>query len=200
MTNWTGIIDNIILTFGFTLLIGSMILPVVFKNLIAVIVNMLVAPFAAQMPFYMVLMVVSIVITVFSTLVQKYKIDGDLVKRVNEKNRVIQKELREAQLSGNKNKLKKLEESRMSLLEDQAKVSKQQLRSTGYTVLVSIPLFIWINWYLGTQPVSLAMDFPLLGAHLWTDMLVIVPYWALWLTICSIAVGFIIRKMLTNTA
>jgi uncharacterized membrane protein (DUF106 family) len=112
---------------------------------------------------------------------------------------ILQKELKEAQLSGNKKKLKKLEEEHALLLQDQSKVSMQQFKSTGYTVLVSIPLLIWVNWYLGSRPSPVIMSLPLLGTHAFTDMFLIMPYWLLWLTVCSIAFGYIIRKIFSNS-
>ncbi len=200
MTDWAGIVDNVVLTLGFSLIIGSMILPIAYKNILAMLVNGLLSPLTSHMPFYLVILVIAMALSTLTALVRKYKIDGDLVRRFNEKNLALQKDLREARLGGNKNRLKKLGEEQLLLLEDQSKITKQNLKATGYTMVVSLLLFIWMAWYLGSQPSPLILDLPLIGAHAYTELLFIIPYWSLWLGICSIAAGFIVRKVINSPA
>jgi uncharacterized membrane protein (DUF106 family) len=199
MTDWAGIADNIIFTLGIGLIIGSMVLPVVYKNIISMLVNGLMSPLTSHMPFYLVILVIAIALSTFTTLVRKYKIDGDLVRRFNQKNLALQKELREAQLAGNKNKLKKLGEEQLILMEDQKKITMQNLKSTGYTMIISILLLMWISWYLGSQPAPLTMTLPLIGTYTYSDLFLMIPYWSLWLAICSIAAGYVIRKVVNST-
>jgi uncharacterized membrane protein (DUF106 family) len=199
MTDWAGIVDNIIFTLGFGLIIGSMVLPVMYRNIISMLVNGLMSPLTSHMPFYLVILVIAIALSTLTTLVRKYKIDGDLARRFNEKNMALQKELREARLSGNKNKMKKLGEEQLILMEDQKKITMQNLKSAGYTMVISILLLMWISWYLGSQPVPLTMTLPLMGTHAYTDLFLIVPYWSLWLAICSIAASYVIRKIVNST-
>jgi uncharacterized membrane protein (DUF106 family) len=199
MTDWAGIVDNIIFALGFGLIIGSMVLPVVYKNLISMFINGLLSPLTSHMPFYLAILVIAIALSTFTTLVRKYKIDGDLVRRFNEKNTAFQKELREARLSGNKNKLKKLGEEQLILTEDQTKITMQNLKSTGYTMILSILLLMWISWYLGNQTMPLTIFLPFIGTHAYTDLFLIIPYWSLWLAICSIAAGYVIRKVVNST-
>jgi len=198
MTNWINTIDSVLLVVGFGTLIGSLILPAIFRNTLAIIVNMIISPFASHLPFILVLTVIAIVISFVATVVQKYKTDTNLAMSLNKKNLILQKEMREAQKSGNKKTLKKLEEEQALLLADQSKVSIQQLKSTGYTAIVSIPLIMWINWYLGAQTIPITMSIPLLGTHAFTETLLIMPYWCLWLSVCSIAIGYVIRKIINN--
>lgn len=195
MADWAGIIDNIILTIGFCLMVGSMILPLVYKNMLAMLVNWFMSPLTSNLPFSVVLLIAAVVISAVSTLVQKYKVDQRLMRRLSEKSAALNKELREAQLSNNKNKLKKLQEEQLSLMEDQSRVSMQTLKSSAYTMLVSIPMFLWAYWYLGNQSTPLTWSLPLVGTHAFTELFVIVPYWCIWLAICSIAAGYVMRKV-----
>jgi uncharacterized membrane protein (DUF106 family) len=200
MTDWAGIVDNVVITLGISLMVGSVLLPVAYKNLIALLVNGLMHPLTASMPFYMVILVGATALAALTALVRKYRIDGDLARRFSEKNAAFQKELREARLSGNKTKLKKLQDDQLILLDDQSRVTKQNLKATGYTMIASILLFIWMSWYMGSQPAPLTIALPFLGAHAYTDPLFIIPIWSAWLGICSIAAGYIIRKAINSTA
>ncbi len=195
-----GTIEKIILVIGFGIFIGSIFLPPAFRNTMSSTVNTIVSPISSTMPFWIAVLVIATIVTVFSSIIQKYTMDWDLFRRVQENNQVFQKEFREAQLAGNKKKLKQLEEARMSMMEDQAEMSKQQLKPMGFIVFVSIPLFWWAYWYL-TQPANshLAMIWPMLNnnlpIHLSTTLLIF-PYWVVWSLMCSLAISSVIRKAL----
>lgn len=188
-------IERLLLILGFGVLIGSMVLGQTFRDTVAGVVNVIVGPINAMMPFHIAVLVIAIIVTMCSTFIQKYTMDWDLFRRVTEKNRVIQKEYREAQLSGNKHKLKALEQERMSMLEDQADMSKQQLKPLAYITLISIPLFVWAFWYVSVIQPDLTMNFPFWGARKMTDIVFFVfQYWIFWSILCSFAVSYVIRK------
>lgn len=192
-------IQNIILVLGFGFFIGSIFLPASFRDTMSYYVNVIVSPINATMPFYMAVLIIATVVTVASTIIQKYTMDWDLSRRVMQKNQAYQKEYKEAQLSGNKKKLKELEQVQMSMMEDQAEMSKQQLKPMGFIVFVSIPLFWWAYWYL-LQPanVGMTMIFPLLGTIKLTDSFLLFPYWVWWSLICSMAISSVVRKALNT--
>ena len=108
MSTVASYIDNLIVLVGFSLMIGTMAFPVVLKSLIVLLVNLLVSPLAAQVPFYVTLIGISFVMTSWISLVQRLKVDQGLLKRVTEKNAAIFKSLREAQASKDKKALRRL--------------------------------------------------------------------------------------------
>ncbi|HTX43997.1 MAG TPA: EMC3/TMCO1 family protein [Methanocella sp.] len=196
-----GIVDTIqkiILVLGFGIFIGSIFLPPQFRDTMSAAVNVIVSPINSTMPFYIAVLIIATIVTVFSTIIQKYTMDWELSRRVMQKNQAIQKEYREAQLSGDKKKLKKIEEERMALMEDQAEMSKQQLKPMGFIVFVSIPLFWWAFWYLTTQQPNLHMIFPMIGSVKLTDGFLIFPYWVWWSLMCSLAISSVVRKALNT--
>ncbi|AFD00102.1 putative membrane protein [Methanocella conradii HZ254] len=192
-------IQNIILVLGFGLLLGSILLPPAFRDTMSAIVNIIVSPINSTMPFYIAVLIIVIIVTVFSTIIQKYTMDWELSRRVMLKNRAFQKEYREAQLSGDKKRLKKLEEERLSMMEEQAEMSKQQLKPMGFIVFVSIPLFWWAYWWL-MQPAQagMTMVFPLIGTVRLVDGFLLFPYWVWWSLLCSLAVSSVVRKALNT--
>ncbi len=192
-------IQKIILVVGFGIFIGSIFLPSQFRDTMSMGVNVIVSPLFDTMPFYMAVLIIAAIVTVFSTIIQKYTMDWELSRRVMQKSQAIQKEYREAQLSGDKKRLKKLEEERMSMMEDQAEMSKQQLKPMGFIVFVSIPLFWWAYWWL-MQPdqINMTMIFPLLGTVRLNEGFLLFPYWVWWSLICSLAISSIVRKALNT--
>jgi uncharacterized membrane protein (DUF106 family) len=133
-------------------------------------------------------------VAVFSTFIQKYTMDWDLMRRVTEKNRALQKEMREAQLSGNKAKLKKLQEDQMAGMQEQTSLTKMQFKPMGFLAIISVPLFIWAYWYLSKNP-DLSMIFPFAGTvKLISGGFIIFPWWIIWSLLCSMAISQVIRK------
>lgn len=63
---------------------------------------------------------------------------------------------------------------------------------------MSIPLLLWVNWYLGNNSI-LTFSLPFLGTHAYTEALLIIPYWCILLTLFSIAIGFVVRKAINPT-
>ncbi len=192
-------IEKIILVVGFGIFIGSIFLPPAFRDTMSAAVDFIVSPINNTMPFWIAVFIIATIVTVFSTIIQKYTMDWDLSRRVMQKSQAIQKEYKEAQLSGDKKRLKKLEEDRLSMMEDQAEMSKQQLKPMGFIVFVSIPLFWWAWWYL-SQPAQagMTMILPLLGTVKLADGFLLFPYWVWWSLICSLATSSVIRKALNT--
>ena len=154
-------IENGILIFGFLVMFASMFWTD-FRDAVASSVDFLISPITGTMPFYIVVLAIAAIVTVFSTFIQKYTMDWDLMRRVTEKNRLLQKEMREAQLAGNKAKLKKLQEDQMTGMSEQTALTKMQFKPMGFLAIVSVPLFIWA--YLVPQqpcPPAAHHDFPL---------------------------------------
>jgi uncharacterized membrane protein (DUF106 family) len=186
-------IENGILIFGFMVMFASMFLND-FRNAIAQAVDVIVSPITSAMPFYIVVLAIAAIVTVFSTFIQKYTMDWELMRRVTEKNRTLQKEMREAQLAGNKAKLKKLQDDQLTGMQEQTALTKMQFKPMGFLAIISVPLFIWAYWYLSLNS-GLSMVFPFADkVTLISGGFFIFPWWIIWSLLCSMAIGQIIRK------
>jgi uncharacterized membrane protein (DUF106 family) len=196
-TGTRATVDRIILYAGILIFVLSMLLPPAFRNGIAALVNVIAAPLASNMPFYVAILIMTTFISIVSALVQKYTTDWEFVRGVNRSMRALNRELREARLSGDKKRLKKLEEQQSTLMADQAEMSKETMKPTFYLIFVSLPILYWEYWYLA-QPAQagLSMYLPFIGYEKLTSVFFILPYWLIWSLICSLALSFIIRKAL----
>ncbi len=192
--NILNTIENAILIFGFAVMLASMFW-LDFRNVVAGAVNVIVSPITGAMPFYIVVLAIATIVTIFSTFIQKYTMDWELMRRVNERNRMLSKEMREAQLAGNKAKVKKLQDEQMASMEDQTKISRMQLKPMGFLAIISVPLFLWAYWYLSQAVPPLTMVFPFAGSvALASGGFFIFPWWILWSILCSFALSQVVRK------
>jgi uncharacterized membrane protein (DUF106 family) len=122
--------------------------------------------------------------------------DWELMRRVQEKSKVMQKELRQAQLSNNAAKIKKLQGQQAEMMEDQMGMMKQQFKPMLYISIISIPLFFWVYIAIAQSP-NASIIFPFWGEHRLTDKVFWeIQYWLFWYFICSIPVSQITRKAL----
>ncbi|HMA06077.1 MAG TPA: DUF106 domain-containing protein [Methanomicrobiales archaeon] len=158
---------------------------------------LLAEPFPG-LPFYVVILILSALTGLYSSLLQKYTIDYDRVLSVQEGMKEFQKEYRDAQLSKDEKRIKKLESKRDKMMKEQLEVSQEQFKPMAYILLVSIPIFLWLIYKMPTlSPESSAgiITFPYFGSlAIWNGAIWIVPAWILWYMICSISISQVIRK------
>jgi uncharacterized membrane protein (DUF106 family) len=192
-------IDRFLLAIGFSLMFGIMILGQGFRDAVGQAVGILMNPVLAvvgQENFHLVLLAMGIITGVYASLIQKYTMDWDLMRNTQERMKAFQKEFREAQLSQNTYMLKKLEDQRKEMMEDQMKMSKQQFKPMAYISIISLPLFMWAYFYISGHG-SATMVFPFWGKQLLTSQ-AFGPFqhWLYWYFISSLGVSQLIRKVL----
>ena len=152
-------------------------------------------------PFFVMILILSSITGLYSSLVQKYTIDYEKMQETQAKMKVFQKEFREAQLSGDEKRVKKLQGKQERMMQDQLDLSRQQFTPMAIILVLSVPIFFWLLLRLpevGT-PVAIASGIvmPFFGAVSLSEMAFwIVPAWILWYMICSLTVSQVIRKSL----
>jgi uncharacterized membrane protein (DUF106 family) len=192
-------IDQLLLVLGFSLMFGIMIFGQGFRKSVGKEVGTLMNPVLAivgQENFYLVLLVLAAITATYASLIQKYTMDWDLMRNTQERMKAFQKEFREAQLSQNTPMLKKLEDQRKDMMEDQMKMSKQQFKPMAYISIISVPLLMWVYYYISGHG-SATMVFPFWGKQLLTSH-AFGPFqhWLYWYFISSLGVSQLIRKAL----
>jgi uncharacterized membrane protein (DUF106 family) len=159
--------------------------------------NVILGPLAEALPLFIVIIVLSAVTAIYSSLIQKYTIDYEGMQETQEKMKVFQKEYREAQLSGDEKKVKKLEARRDKMMKEQLEMSQQQFKPMAYILILSVPIFFWLVFRLTNYPESLSITMPFFGAvTLATNVLGPIPAWILWYMICSLTISQVVRKSL----
>jgi uncharacterized membrane protein (DUF106 family) len=190
------LIEKTILVFGFSLMFGIMILGQDFRDAVAHTVGFILSPLLA-LPIDIMLFILAAITGVYASLIQKYTMDWELMRRVQERMKNFQREFREAQLSNNPQKLKKLEAQRSEMMKEQAEMSKQQFKPMAYISIISLPIFLWAYQVIHAPDATYTMVFPFWGEQsLSGKLLGPIQYWLYWYFICSIPISQLVRKTL----
>jgi len=170
---------------------------------VGTMMNVLLGPFidVLGVPFFVMIMILSSITGLYSSLVQKYTIDYEKMQETQAKMRVFQKEFREAQLSGDEKRVKKLQGKQERMMQDQLDMSRQQFTPMAIILILSVPIFFWL--LLRLPPVGTPIDIasgivmPFIGAVTLSSIAFwIVPAWILWYMLCSLTISQVIRKAL----
>jgi uncharacterized membrane protein (DUF106 family) len=168
-----------------------------FRETVGEALNVILGPLAEALPLFMVIIVLSAVTAIYSSLIQKYTIDYEGMQETQEKMKAFQKEYREAQLSGDDKRVKKLDAKRDKMMKDQLEMSQQQFKPMAYILILSVPIFFWLSFALKNYPDSLSITMPFFGmVTLAMNVLGPVPAWILWYMICSLTISQVVRKSL----
>lgn len=189
-------IETFALSFGLMLMIGIIFFGEDFRNSIGEAFGVLLGPLPEILQPHMIIFVLSTITGLYASIIQKYTMDWELMKKTQEKMKKFQKEFREAQKSENKYKLKKLEEMRNEMMQDQSMMFKQQFKPMMYISIISIPLFMWVYLFVSNHPDAYIV-FPFMGKKHLTDAFIgPIQSWIVWYFFCSILVSQIISKTL----
>lgn len=146
-------------------------------------------------PFFVLIIILSAFTGLYSSIVQKYTIDYDKMTESQERMKEFQKEYREATLSQDEKRIKKLDAKKDRMMKDQLEMSQQQFKPMTYILVLSVPIFFWLLYRLAQTSATITMPFfgtvDLNAAIIW-----IIPAWILWYMICSITLSQVIRKAL----
>jgi uncharacterized membrane protein (DUF106 family) len=148
------------------------------------------------LPFHVVLFILAAVTGLYASLIQKYTMDWEFLRNSQEKMKKMQRNMKEAQLSGDQSRIQAMQNEQMKAVADQGKMMQMQFKPMLYIGIVSIPLFMWAYLFISNNP-NMMMTFPFWGTHpinatVWGPIL----YWFYWYFICSLPVSQIIRKAL----
>ena len=155
--------------------------------------NPLVTTF--NIPFYILIVILSAFTGLYSSIIQKYTIDYSKMTESQERMKEFQAEYREATLSQDEKKIKKLEAKRDRVMKEQMELSQQQFKPMAYILVLTVPIFFWLLYRLSQTTSTITL--PYYGVHGLNDAIIwVIPAWILWYMICSITLSQVIRKAL----
>jgi uncharacterized membrane protein (DUF106 family) len=187
-------LNKLAMILGIFMMFGIIMFPNM-REVIGKLMDTLLEPILGGLPIHMIIFVLAAFTGIYASLIQKYTMDWGLMKRVQEKSRIIQKEMRQAQLTNNAQKIKKLEAQYAEMMGDQMEMFKQQFKPMLYISIISIPLFYWVYLLIGQNP-GATMIFPFWGEQRLDATVFIFQYWLFWYFLCSIPISQITRKAL----
>jgi uncharacterized membrane protein (DUF106 family) len=148
-----------------------------------------------NIPFYVLIIILSAFTGLYSSIIQKYTINYDRMTEVQERMKEFQSEYREAQLSQDEKKIKKLEAKKDRVMKEQLEMSQQQFKPMAYILVLTVPIFFWLLFRLAQ--VQSTITLPYVGTiSLHAPAVWVIPAWILWYMVCSITLSQVIRKSL----
>ncbi len=192
--------DNMIMVFAFIVMFASL----AYRNEVGTALDVVLGPFADFIgEFLILILILSVVTGIYTSVVQKYTMNWELMaksKEYQKQIRDLQKEYMEAKKENNQHKMKKIEKKRTEVMRKQTQFSgemfKQQMKPMAYIMIITIPIFMWIWMYVESHP-DMVVTFPLFGVtELSSAFVFTLPFWVLWYMMCSIPITQVVRKAL----
>ncbi len=154
-----------------------------------------------HIPMFITILLFSVITGSYSSLLLNRFVDQDRVKESQAEMKEFQKEYREAQLAGDKGKLKKLEPRRAEVMELSMEVQSQTMKPMPYILIVSLPIFGWLSFIMYSSTLSsyvaTTINLPYFGTLAYTQGVILgFPVWLIWYLLCSLVFTQVIRKTL----
>jgi uncharacterized membrane protein (DUF106 family) len=146
-------------------------------------------------PFFILIVILSAVTGLYSSIIQKYTIDYERMTEVQDRMKDFQKEYREAMISKDEKRIKKLDIKKDRVMREQLELSQQQFKPMAYILVLTVPIFFWLLFRLNETATTITL--PYYGVmSLTAPLFWIIPAWIIWYMICSITISQVIRKAL----
>lgn len=174
------------------------------RNTVGSTVDIFLNPLDMILPFYAVVIIISVLTGLYSTLLQANLMNTEKMSEIQAKMSNIQERRKEAKERGDDAALERIQEEQMDAMGDQLGMFKEQFRPMVWIMLLTIPMFVWMYWKMGSRGGTPHIDagegsivLPMLGERDWTKQIGgFVWVWLIWYFLCSTAFRMIIQKTL----
>ncbi|WP_363466166.1 DUF106 domain-containing protein [Halogeometricum borinquense] len=142
-------------------------------------VHIVLAPVATWLPFAALLLVLSGVSGLTSTFLRHRLQDTERLEAVQTRLEELQEQMKEAQESADD-----WQDEQAELLQAWTAMMKMQFRPAVWSMLLTIPVFLWIRWVVHAPALAIApvtFSLPLVGPVVWTATVVgPLKVWVVW--------------------
>jgi uncharacterized membrane protein (DUF106 family) len=172
------------------------------RDPLASTLDILLGPLLDILPFFAVVMILSLFTGLYSTLLQANLMDMELMGEYQQRMKDIQDKRKAAKERGDDEELERIQDEQMEAMADNMGMFKEQFRPMVWIMLLTIPVFLWMYWIVGFRGsqahANLAtMVMPIVGPVEWTDGFVgPIQAWIVWYFVCSMCFTQVIRKAL----
>ncbi|MDD1720568.1 MAG: EMC3/TMCO1 family protein [Euryarchaeota archaeon] len=154
-----------------------------------------------HVPLFITILLLSVITGAYSSLLLNRFVDQEKVKESQAVMKDFQKEYREAQIAGDKGKLKKLEPRREEVMALSMDVQSQTMKPMPYILVISLPIFGWMSYIMYSSTLSsyvaTTINMPYFGQLAYTQGVILgMPVWLIWYLLCSLVFTQVIRKTL----
>jgi uncharacterized membrane protein (DUF106 family) len=170
-------------------LLASYQVPVA-KETIGSTAHLLFGPVEAALPFGLTVALLAVATTLVSTTLRKRLTDGTQREQLQDRLQQVNERLQAARDRGDDDAVERLQTRRRELMGEQLGAMKGMLRPMVYTMLVTIPIFLWLSWLTVNPAAAItpaAQMLPFMGRVVWTARLVgPMQVWMVWYFACNV--------------
>jgi len=178
-------------------LMASYQIPVA-KDTIGSTAHLLFGPVEATLPFGLTVALLAVATTLVSTTLRKRLTDGTQREQVQERLQEVNERLQAARDRGDDDAVERLQTRQRELMGEQLGALKGMLRPMVYTMLVTIPIFLWLSWLTVNPAAAItpaAQMLPFMGRVVWTARLVgPMQVWMVWYFVCNLLASVVGKR------
>ena len=141
------------------------------------------------------LMLAGIIMIGLSTIVRTLMMDNMAQARNSKMMSAFNAELRQARIENNLYKIKKLTEQQKAMMSKTMESSMKMMKTLPITMLIVIPIFAWVWFYLETEAISTIISVPWAEAVNILDSMLL-PMWIFVYTLITIPFGQIVGRLI----
>ncbi|MFC7059538.1 DUF106 domain-containing protein [Halovenus salina] len=160
--------------------------------------NIMFGPLAGAVPFWMLVTLLAVTVAAISTGVRRRLVDQQQVTSIKERLKTTKEQLREAEERGDETAVERLRERRDELMRSQLGILTHMLRPLAWTMLVTVPVFLWVSWAVVAPQFAIGATtpaLPVLGRMAWTArVLGPVPLWMVYYTLNVVVSNLVIKR------
>jgi len=168
------------------------------KNTVGRTAHLLFGPVEAALPFGLTVALLAVATTLVSTTLRKRLIDGNEREQLQKRLQQVNDRLEAARERGDEAAVERLTERQRELMGKQLGAMKQMIRPMVYTMLVTIPVFLWLSWLTVNPAAAItpaAQILPFVGRVVWTARLVgPMQAWMVWYLVCNVLASVVGKR------
>lgn len=174
------------------------------KNAVGSTAHLLFGPVEAVLPFGATVALLAIATTVVTTTLRQRLTDDSMQADVKERMHEVREQLSAARDRGDDEAVERLQARQQELMGEQLGAFTQMIRPMVWTMLVTVPVFLWLSW-LTVNPAAAITPavqvLPLAGRVVWTARLVgPMQVWMVWYVGWSIVSSLVGKRVGSRVA
>jgi uncharacterized membrane protein (DUF106 family) len=196
--NWS-LYDKIAAILVLGLMSGYYLVPI--EQLVTTTLQTVLSPLVTLLPFSALLLVLSGATGMTSSVMRHRLQDTERLQQLKDRIEEVNDRLQEADTDDD-DASTDFQADQQAMMRDWAAMLKLQFRPAVWSMLVTIPIFLWVRW-LVTAPTAaiapVALSLPLIGPFAWTATVIgPIKIWLVWYFGGSMSSAVVSRKILTH--
>ncbi|UPV73112.1 EMC3/TMCO1 family protein [Halorussus limi] len=198
---WTGY-DKLAGLVALALMAGYYVTPI--QQTVGGAMHAMLGPATTILPFSVLILLLAGTTGLSSAVLQTKLRNRERMERLQERMSDLRDRLESTRERDDEDAVEELRAEQRDLTGEYLAAMKTQLRPAVWSMLVSVPVFLWLRWVFVAPSVAVApaaFALPLVGHVAWTATLVgPLKVWLAWYVGCSLSTGLLARKAVARLA